>query len=142
MSRVVVFAVLVVAAPVRAADPPTPISLEVDLSDLGRRVVHTKATFSGSAGPLTLNYPRWIPGTHSPIGPVSEQAGLRVKAGGKTLNWKRDDVDTHAYHVTVPEGAETIEVEFDLLLQPPGSGSGLGHTLTAASPKLAVLNWN
>ena len=142
MRRYAVFVVLLCAAPVSAADPPAPVTVEVDLSNLGRRIVHNKVSFAATPGPLTLNYPRWVPGTHSPIGPVSEQAGFRVKAGGKTLEWKRDDVDSHAYHVTVPEGVETVEVTFDLLLQPPGTGAGLGSTLTAASPKLAILNWN
>lgn len=142
MIRLAAFGLLLMAAPLRAADAPAPIAVEVDLSDLGRRLVHTKVSFTAPAGPLTLNYPRWIPGTHSPIGPVGEQAGLKVKAGGKTLEWMRDDVDSHAYHVVVPEGAGTLEVTFDLLLEPPGSGGFLGRTLTSASPKLAVLNWN
>jgi predicted metalloprotease with PDZ domain len=142
MHRYALCVVLLSAAPAVAADPPAPVTVEVDLSDLGRRVVHNKTSFAAAPGPLTLNYPRWIPGTHGPIGPVGEQAGFRVKAGGKTLDWKRDDVDSHAYHVTVPEGATTVEVTFDLLLQPPGTGGWLGSTLTGASPKLAVLNWN
>ena len=142
MNRFVLLALVLVAAPLSAADPPAPVAVEVDLSDVGRRVVHTKVSFAGTAGPMALNYPLWIPGTHGPVGPVSEQAGLRVTAGGKPLAWKRDDVETHTYHVTVPEGAETVEVTFDLLLQPPGTASWLGATLTAASPKLAILNWN
>jgi predicted metalloprotease with PDZ domain len=141
MFRAACLIALAVASAVRAADPP-PVDLEVDLSDVGRRVVHTKLIIPATPGPLTLFYPRWIPGTHGPIGPISEQAGVRITAGGKTLPWKRDDVDTHALHVTVPEGATAVEAAFDLVLQPPGTGSWLGTTLTSASPKLAVLNWN
>src|SRR5262245_1811481 len=44
MRRFVLFALLL-AAPARAADPPAPVGVEVDLSDVGRRVVHTKVTF-------------------------------------------------------------------------------------------------
>src|SRR5205823_12060670 len=106
------------------------------------RVVHTKVTIPANPGPLTLYYPKWIPGTHGPIGPISEQAGLKVTAGSQKLPWKRDDVDTYAYTVTVPEGAKSIEVKFDLVLQPAGTGSWLGTTLTTASTKLAILNWN
>ncbi len=129
-------------SPVRAADPPPAIELEVDLTAVARRVVHTKLTIPADPGPLTLYYPKWIPGTHGPIGPVSEQAGLRVKAGDKALPWKRDDVDTYAVAVTVPDGAKSVEVTFDLVLQPAGTGSWLGTTLTTASTKLAILNWN
>jgi predicted metalloprotease with PDZ domain len=133
--------VLTALAPAsRAADPP--VEVEVDLSDVARRIVHTRLTVPANPGPLTLYYPRWVPGTHGPIGPVSEQAGLRVAAGSNRLAWKRDDADPYAFHVTVPDSARAVEVTFDLLLHPPGTGSWLGITLTAASPKLAVLNWN
>ena len=133
---------LVVFAPaVRAADP-SPIAVEVDLTSVARRVVHTKVTIPANPGPLTLYYPKWIPGTHGPVGPISEQAGLKVKVGSQTLPWKRDDADTYAVTVTVPEGAKEVEVGFDLVLQPAGTGSWLGTTLTTASSKLAVLNWN
>ncbi len=131
----------VLSSSVRAADPP-PVEVEVDLTSVARRVVHTKLTIPANPGPLTLHYPKWIPGTHGPIGPISEQAGLHVKAGDKTLTWKRDDVETHSFSVTVPEGAKAVEVTFDLVLQPAGTGSWLGTTLTAASTKLAILNWN
>jgi predicted metalloprotease with PDZ domain len=140
MRRIALFALLLAPASLRAADPPT--ELNVDLSDVARRVVHAKLTIPVTPGEATLYYPKWIPGTHGPIGPVSEQAGLHVKAGGKTLAWKRDDVDTYAYHVTVPSGTDFVEVAFDLVLQPAGTGSWLGTTLTTASPKLAILNWN
>ncbi len=116
--------------------------LHVDLSEVTRKVVHAQLVLPVSSGPQVLYYPKWIPGTHGPIGPVSEQTGLRVKSGSASIPWKRDDVDSYGYHITVPEGVRTIEVSFDLVLQPPGTGSWLGTTLTAASPKLAVLNWN
>jgi predicted metalloprotease with PDZ domain len=124
----------------RAADAVS--QLQVDLSDVAKRVVHTHLTLPVSAGPQLLHYPKWIPGTHGPIGPVSEQTGLRIKAGSKTLAWKRDDEDPYGYHITVPEGTISIDVSFDLVLQPAGTGSWLGLTLTAASPKLAIVNWN
>jgi predicted metalloprotease with PDZ domain len=141
LPAVIVLAALARPAAGRAADPP-PVEVEVDLSDVARRMVHTRLTVPANPGPLTLYYPRWVPGTHGPIGPVGEQAGLRVSAGSDRLPWKRDDADPYAFHVTVPDGASAVEVTFDLLLQPPGTGSWLGIALTAATPKLAVLNWN
>ncbi|MBY0456389.1 MAG: PDZ domain-containing protein, partial [Gemmataceae bacterium] len=44
--------------------------------------------------------------------------------------------------VTVPDGAAEVEVSFDLITHPPGGASWLGSTLTACTPKLAILNWN
>ena len=84
-SRYLLLAVLaLVPSPVRAADPP-PIEVEVDLTAVARRVVHTKLTIPANPGPLTLYYPKWIPGTHSPVGPVADQAGLRITAGSAVL---------------------------------------------------------
>ena len=71
---------LALAPRAAAADPPA-IELNVDLTAVTRRVVHTTLTVPANPGPLTLYYPKWIPGTHGPIGPISEQAGLRVRRG-------------------------------------------------------------
>jgi predicted metalloprotease with PDZ domain len=140
MRHLAVCLFVLLPASLRAAD--TTAELQVDLSDVSKRVVHTHLVLPVSSGPQILYYPKWIPGTHGPIGPVSEQAGLRIKAGSKSLAWKRDDEDPYGYHITVPEGTTSIDVFFDLVLQPAGTGSWLGLTLTAASPKLAILNWN
>src|SRR6516162_9653868 len=107
--------------PLSAADQP-PIEVNVDLTAVARRVVHTRLSIPANPGSLTLLYPKWIPGTHGPIGPISEQAGLHVQAGSQKLSWKRDDVDSYAFTVTVPEGAKSEEVTFDLVLQPAGTG--------------------
>jgi predicted metalloprotease with PDZ domain len=129
------------SAAVGAAAEPA-LELSVDLSDVGKRLIHARVVVPAKPGPLTLYYPKWIPGTHGPMGPISEQAGLKTTAGGKTVAWKRDDVDPYTIHLTVPDGAESVTVAFDFVLQPGGSGFALGSALTAASPKLAVLNWN
>jgi predicted metalloprotease with PDZ domain len=131
---------LVVSSSLQAADAIA--ELHVDLSDVARRVVHSHSIIPVSSGPQIVYYPKWIPGTHGPIGPISEQAGLHIKAGSKSVAWKRDDEDPYGYHITVPAGVNSIDVAFDLVLQPAGTGSWLGTTLTAASPKLAILNWN
>ena len=34
-------------------------------------------------GPMVLLYSRWIPGTHSPDGPLHNYAGLKISAAGK-----------------------------------------------------------
>ena len=35
------------------------------------------------SGPLTLLYPKWLPGTHRPDGRVDALAGLVIKADGE-----------------------------------------------------------
>ena len=113
---------LLVPSALRAADGVA--ELHVDLTEVTRKVVHTHLVLPVAPGPQTLYYPKWIPGTHGPIGPVSEQTGLRIKAGGKSLTWKRDDEDPYAYHVTVPEGITSIEASFDSSCNRPAPARG------------------
>ena len=86
-------------------------------------------------GPKTLYYPKWIPGTHGPSGPIADLAGLKMQAGGKPVSWKRDDIDMYAIHCTVPEGASSLEVSLDLLAAGRG---GFGTT----TDHIAVVRWN
>ncbi|MBA4065570.1 MAG: peptidase M61 [Isosphaera sp.] len=129
-------AVLILAAPAAAA----PVVLDVDASEVARRVVHVRETIPAAPGPLTLRYPKWIPGRHRPVGQVSNVAALRVAANGKDLAWRRDDADPFTVHVTVPDGAAAVEVSFDLLLAAGNEGGA--QFMTVASPKVLTLNWN
>src|SRR5204863_1062703 len=52
------------------------------------------------------------PGNHSPRGRVDMVAGLMIRASGRRLEWRRDVVDVFAFHVDVPAGVTSIEVEF------------------------------
>ena len=63
------FACIVCIIPVPdAAAQPRPIELSVDATEAPRRLLHAKMKIPVSAGPLTLYYPKWIPGEHSPSG--------------------------------------------------------------------------
>ena len=60
------------------------IHLDVDASDVDRRIVHVKETISGLSADTVLLYPKWLPGTHAPEGPIDRVAGLTMASGGKT----------------------------------------------------------
>ena len=115
------------------------ITLTVDATEAARRILHAAEVVPVQPGPLTLQYPKWIPGEHGPTGPVTDFAGLVIRANGKPLAWRRDLVDMYAVHVDVPEGVETIELAFDFLLavRAPGFSSG-----GSASDQLGAVNWN
>ena len=122
LSGGIVLGILVlVLPPVRAAEEAvheqsqTTIELTVDATSITRRVVQASMTIPASPGPLTLFYPKWIPGTHGPNGPIARLGGLKLAAGGKPLPWKRDAVDLFAFHCDVPEGADEVEVSLDYL---------------------------
>ncbi len=126
------------AAPLPAKDPP-PIQIAVDLREAPRRIFHARLTIPAAPGPLTLEYPQWIPGEHEPSGPIADLAGVRFTAGGKPLAWRRDAVDMYAFHCQVPAGADSVEVTLDYLS--PGGGEGFSAS-PAATAQLAVLEWN
>ena len=64
-----------------AATGPT-IELSVDATQAPIKMLHTHMTVPAQPGPLTLLYPKWIPGEHAPDGPVTDLTGLRFTAGG------------------------------------------------------------
>ena len=91
------------------------ISLMVDATNVNDRVFDVRETIPVKPGELTLLYPSWIPGTHSPSNPVGDFAGLIITANGQRISWVRDKVDMHAFHVDVPQGASTLEASFQFL---------------------------
>ena len=99
------------------ADKPYPgtIALQVDLTDTTRAIMKVHETIPVTPGPLTLLYPQWIPGDHSPTGPLSKLGDLNVTADGQRLDWMRDRVDVFAFHVTVPRGVKSVTVDFQFL---------------------------
>ncbi len=100
-----------------------PITLHVDLTDAPRHLLHAHMEIPVSAGPLTLEYPQWIPGDHRPTGPIDNLAGVVIRANGQILPWRRDDVDMYGIHVEVPSGVNRLEVSLDFLATPGDTGS-------------------
>src|SRR5215467_8317715 len=121
-----------------AQNPTPPVRLEVDLRDAPRRVYHAKLQFPVKPGAFTLVYPKWIPGEHSPNGPIVDVTGVRFRGNGREIPWRRDDVDLYAFHCEVPAGVTTMEATFDYLLPREEGTAGS----PSATPHLAVLPWN
>lgn len=134
---------LVLAGPVAGADAtaPGPIRVSVDLRDAPRRIVHATMTIPVSPGPLTLVYPRWIPGDHLPSGPIENLAGLQFFAAGQRIAWTRDPIDADRFHLVIPAGVTLLDVRFDYLAEPLMRGlvNDVGNATTA---NLAILRWH
>ncbi|MFT4177876.1 MAG: hypothetical protein QM612_00195 [Thermomonas sp.] len=109
--------------PPQDIDYPGTIKLEVDATNLAQRIFKVKQTIPVKPGPLTLLYPMWVPGGHTPRNPLDKIAGITFMANGKKLDWKRDPLDVAAFHVVVPENASELIAQFDYLT-PTGSGQG------------------
>jgi predicted metalloprotease with PDZ domain len=114
------------------------ITIFVDATEAPRKILHATLTIPAQPGPLTLVYPKWIPGEHGPDGPLGDMAGLRFSAGGKEIPWRRDLVDMFAFHLTVPAGATAVEASLDYL-EPAGGSFTAGGS---ATEQLLVLSWN
>lgn len=132
-------AALSLAAGAAAQTAATSITLSLDASQVGERILHVRSEIPVSPGPLTLLYPKWIPGEHGPTGPLANFVDLHLSAGGKEIAWERDPVEMYALHVTIPPGVTRLSTQADFLY-PAESGnftSGPG-----ATDFLAVLSWN
>ncbi len=113
---------LALAFPAHAAVPapvdqpyPGTIVLNVDATNLSQQIFQMRLSIPVKPGPLTLLYPQWLPANHGPNGPITQLAGLKFTANGKPVEWTRDPVQVFAFHVTVPEGATTLEAEYQYL---------------------------
>src|SRR5574337_1422972 len=81
---------------------PGSVVLRVDLTDSPRKIFRVEETIPVKPGPLTLYYPKWIPGEHSPSGPLANLAGIAFTAGGKPLPSRRDLTDLSPPHPDLP----------------------------------------
>src|SRR5271154_1351394 len=116
-----------------------PITLSVDLTDAPRKILHATEVMPVTAGPLTVVYPKWIPGEHGPTGPIENMAGFFITANGQPVKWERDKIDMFAYHLTVPQGATKLQMKIDFLASSALSGFSAGGS---TSENLALLSWN
>src|SRR5579863_6168214 len=123
---------------VAAAQSGATITLKVDATRAPEKLLRTEMVMPVKPGPLTLYYPKWIPGEHEPSGPIGNVAGLKFTAGGATVPWRRDLLDVFTFHVDVPPGATSLDVDFEYL-EPAGGGFSFG---ASATDKLVVVSWN
>ncbi len=124
---------------IHAQSAPQPVKMAVDLRDAAKHLFHAKLEFHVKPGALTLVYPKWIQGEHAPTGPIVDLTGLKMRASGNEVAWRRDDVDMYAFHLEVPSGADRLEVELDYL-SPSDAANGSRET-PAATAQIAVLDW-
>lgn len=94
---------------------PGLIEIDVDLTDLDQRVIRTTQRIPFGGGPITLLYPRWLPGNHAPTGPIEALAGLVIhsrdaRGERRRLSWRRHPLDTHAFEVDAPADTTALEI--------------------------------
>ncbi|HYD27858.1 peptidase M61 [Brevundimonas sp.] len=117
-------------------DYPGVIAIQADLTDLDHQVIRVRQTVPVSAGHLVLQYPKFIPGNHADTGPIQLISGVTVTGNGRRIEWVRDTVDPHAFHLDIPAGVSSIEVAFEWLTQPSNAVWRVVMT-----PEMVNLQW-
>jgi predicted metalloprotease with PDZ domain len=113
---------------------PGTITLAVDATNVNGRIATVHETLPVKPGKLILLYPEWFPGGHAPADTIARLAGLVVTANGKRIPWVRDRVNMRAFHIDVPQGTATLDLDFQYLAQmKPEEGR--------ISSKIADLSW-
>jgi predicted metalloprotease with PDZ domain len=120
------------ASPAALALSGQTISLTVDATKTQQKLLHAHLEMPVKPGPLTVYYPKWIPGEHGPEGPISNLTGLHFEANGKPIPWKRDLLDVFTFHLDIPAGVSLLNANYDFI-EPEGN---------SATDKLMVLEWN
>ncbi len=136
LTALALFFPIALAAAERAVEPT---EIHVDMSRASQRIMHARLDMPVEPGPLTLLYPKYLPGEHGPTGPIAELVGLLIKANGKPIAWNRDSRDVFTFNVDVPAGVSKLEIELDYL--PPRSIGMFGNG-PATSDQVAVMSWN
>ena len=126
------FFVLLLALAASPALADDAIQLTVDATRTQQKLLRTHLVLPVKPGPLTLYYPKWIPGEHGPDGPITSLTGLKFEANGKSIPWQRDVLDVFTFHLDVPAGVTRIEADYDFI-EPENN---------SATDKLMVLEWN
>ncbi|CAN5303645.1 M61 family metallopeptidase [soil metagenome] len=115
---------------------PGVIRYRADVIDLDRRIVSVTESIPVAGGPVTLLYPKFLPGNHAATGPIQLLSGLTIVGNGARIEWTRDTLDPYAFHLDVPVGVTEIEVAFQWLTQPDNATWRVVMT-----PNMVDLQW-
>jgi predicted metalloprotease with PDZ domain len=123
-----------------ASAGPT-LQIEVDARDLPRRLLHSRIQVPCQTGQLKLWFPKWVPGTHGPYGPVQNIGGLRIRsAQGQLLRWRRDEAEAFRIECDVPPGTSAVAVELDTICNQAAEHAA-GY-LSYGNRLVGIINWS
>jgi predicted metalloprotease with PDZ domain len=114
---------------------PGTLSLSVEATDLAHRIYTVHEVIPVKAGELTLLFPKWLPGYHSPRGPVESLTGLHFVGNGREISWLRDPQDINTFHLKVPAGVDRLDTSFAF-------AAAFGSGEPAIRPEMFELHWN
>ena len=105
---------------------PGTMTLNVDATDTEQGIFRVTQTIPlSSSGPMTLNFPKWLPGNHAPRGQIEKLAGLTIRAGGLS-QWAnpnqatlvRAEGDRGIIFMELEKAMKNPESEYNFILRP------------------------
>jgi predicted metalloprotease with PDZ domain len=137
-SLIVLGFMILAITPFAIAAPPG-MTLDVDATDVPHGIQHAHLVLLVDPGPLTLAYPKWVPGEHAANGPITQLINLHFSARGREIEWRRDTLDAFSFHIIVPTGIHTLVIDFDYLSPPEKFGAGFGKSPNMTLNQLVLL---
>ena len=116
--------------------------IDIDATDISRKLLQAQLEIPIEAQPtehkFALWYPKWVPGSHGPGGPIANVAGLRIEdSQGNILKWERTPGEVYRLEVTVPSGVDRLRIWIRYITNQPTTGS-MGHD-SWGSPRIGVV---
>ena len=142
------FSMLLLIASTPAIGQEAPDStLAIDTADLDRNLLHAKQTItldgdvSRAGGDLALWYPKWVPGSHAPGGPIQNLAGLVITdTDGHTIDWNRTPGEVYRIIAHVPPETGGLVIDFTYIANQATANSE--GTDVWASESLGIISPN
>lgn len=107
------------------------LNIEIDARDLPQKLLYSRLTIPVKASKkpteLALWYPKWVPGSHGPGGPVENVGGMEIhNQQGVRLDWRRSPGEAYRILVEVPPGTTSVEVRLTYITNQP-TVTSMGH---------------
>lgn len=122
------------------AESPT-LKIAVDARELNRKLIHVRMEIPASPGECSIWFPKWIPGTHSPVGPVDKIAGLHFRTpDGAEIPWHRTSDEPWRFLLQTPPATTRVVAEMDCVADGgvfPANGVGC-----YGSSSIGIIPWN
>jgi predicted metalloprotease with PDZ domain len=113
------------------ADEHAAFRISIDAQDLPRKLLNATLVLplepQSSASQLALWYPKWVPGSHGPGGPIANIGGLQIESkDGEILRWNRTPGEVYRIVVDVPPDVSELTLRVRYIANQPTPNS-MGH---------------
>lgn len=117
------------------------LEITVDATELPRKLLHSRISYSAVGDSLSVLFPKWIPGIHGPRGPIQNIGGFEVfDSRGEEIPWERDWSEVYRFILYPARRSTDIEIRLTYIASQPSTNS-IGID-SYGTPDLGIINWN